>query len=105
MKTLILSMLAVTAAAEPRTIARPPLSHTMKGEIVSVEPEHYRFTVRTVKTPEGVLLSWSPRTFFIRDGKTTVPTSLKLGQLITANYRAPIFGPKIASRVFILSTK
>lgn len=77
----------------------------MKGEIVSVEPDHNRFTVRTMKTPEGVALSWGPRTFFIRDGKITVPTSLKLGQQITANYRAPFFGPKIASRVFILSTK
>lgn len=105
MKTLILAALAVTAAAEPRAIARPPISHTMKGEIVAVEPEHFRFTVRTVKTPEGVALSWGPRTFFIQDGKTTVPTSLKLRQQITANYRAPIFGPKIASRVFILSTK
>lgn len=58
-----------------------------------------------MKTPEGVSLSWGPRTFFIQDGKTTEPTSLKRGQQITANYRAPFLGPKIASRVFILSAK
>ena len=105
MKTLILALLVATAAAAPRAIARPPISNTMKGEIVSVEPEHYRFTVRTMKTPEGVALSWGPRTHFIQGGTTATPTSLKRGQQITANYRAPLFGPKIASRVFIFSAK
>lgn len=31
MKTLILAALVATAAAEPHAIARPPISHTMKG--------------------------------------------------------------------------
>ena len=105
MRSLIFALLSATVIAESHAVARPPISHTMKGEIVSVEPEHYRFTVRTMKTPEGVALSWGPRTHFIQDGTTATPTSLKRGQQITANYRAPFFGPKIASRVFILSVK
>ena len=58
-----------------------------------------------MKTPEGVALSWGPLTHFIQDGKTAASASLKRGQQITANYRAPFFGPKIARRVFILPKK
>lgn len=105
MRGLIFALLGATAMAEPRTAVRPLTSHTMKGEIMSVEPDRYRFTVRTLKTPNGVALSWGPRTHFIQDGKTAEPASLKRGQQITANYSAPFFGPKVASRVFILPSK
>lgn len=102
MKPLILALLAVSAVALPSASARPPMSSTLQGEVVSVEREHKRFTVRTVKTPAGFSLSWGPRTQFFRDGKIVPDTSLARGQQVTARYRVPFFGPRIASQVFIL---
>lgn len=102
MKALILVLLAVSALAVPRASARPPTSRTLQGDVVTVEREHKRFTVRTVKTPAGFSLSWGPRTQFFRDGKLIRDTSLARGQQVTARYRTPFFGPRIASRVFIL---
>ena len=81
----------------------PPATHTLQGEVVIVELDHKRFAVRTLKTPAGFSLSWGPRTQFFRDGKLVADTSLARGQQVTARYRVPFFGPRIASRVFILS--
>ncbi len=103
MKPLLLALLAVSALATPRAAARPPMSSTLQGEVVAVEPEHQRFTVRTVKTPAGFNVSWGPRTQFFRDEKIVAATLLARGQHITARYRVPFFGPRIASQVFILS--
>lgn len=103
MKPLILALLAVLTLVTPRASARPPMSSTLQGELVAIEPEHKRFTVRTVKTPAGFTVSWGPRTQFFRDGKIVPDASLARGQQITARYRVPFFGPRIASQVFILS--
>ncbi len=105
MKPLILALLAVSLMAVPRATAMPPSSRTAQGEVAAVEPEHKRFTVRTVKTPAGFTVSWGPQTVFIRGEKSATPDSLKRGQQVTVRYRWPFFGPKIASRVFILSDK
>lgn len=103
MKPLLLALLAVSALTAPRAAARPPASHTLQGEVTAVDPEHQRFTVRTEKTPAVVSLAWGPRTDFVRDGKFTAETALKRGQQVTVRYRWPFFGPKVASRVFVLS--
>lgn len=102
MKPLILALLAASALAAPRASALPPNSRTLQGEVTAIEREHQRFTVRTVKTPAGFSLSWGPRTQFFRDGKLVADTSLARGQQVTIRYRPPSFGPRIASRVFIL---
>jgi hypothetical protein len=104
-KPLLLALLAVSAVAAPRTSALPPTSRTLQGEVAAVEPEHKRFTVRTVKTPAGFTVSWGPQTNFIRGEKSATPDSLKRGQQVTVRYRTPFFSPRIASRVFILSHK
>ncbi len=105
MKVYLLAASAILAAVTPRATALPPDWHTMQGEVTAVEREHQRFTVRTVKTPGGITLAWGPHTRFVRGASFVTTTDLKRGQQITANYRAPLFGPKIASRVFILSAK
>ncbi|MEQ1853810.1 MAG: hypothetical protein ABMA01_19720 [Chthoniobacteraceae bacterium] len=102
MKSLIIALLSVSAALVPRAAAMPPMSRTLQGEVAAVEPVHKRFTVRTVKTPAGVTVSWGPDTLFFRDGNLVPGTSLARGQQVTARYRIPFFGPKIAVRVFIL---
>ena len=102
MKPLILALLAESAVALPHASARPPMSSTLQGEVVAVEREHKRFTIRTVKTPAGFSLSWGPLTQFFRDRKIVPDTSLARGQQITARYGVPFFGPRIARQVFIL---
>lgn len=103
MKPLILALLAVSAAAAPRTAALPLASHTLQGEVIAVELAHQRFTVKTAQTPAGLSLSWGPGTQFFRDDKLVASASLKPGQSITARYRVPFVGPRVAGRVFILS--
>jgi hypothetical protein len=103
MKPLFLTLLAVFAIATPHAFAQPPMSRTLQGEIVIVEPHYKRFTVRTLKYPAGFTLSWGPQTKFIRGDESATPDSLKRGQQVAVYYRWPSFGPKIASRVFILS--
>lgn len=103
MKTHILALFAILAAATPRAAALPPTSRTMQGEVTAVEREHQRFTVRTVRTPGGVTLAWGPRTRFVRGAGFATATELKRGQQVTIRCRAPFFGPKVASRVFVLS--
>jgi len=102
MKPLLLALLAVSAVALPSASARPPMSSTLQGEVLAVEREHKRFTVRTVKTPAGFDVSWGPQTQFFRNGKLVPDSTLARGQTVTARYRVPFFGPRIASRVFIL---
>jgi hypothetical protein len=102
-KPLLPALLAVLATTAPRATAMPPPSRTLQGVVAAVEPEYKRFTVRTEKTPAGVSLKWGPQTDFVRDGKFTAETALKRGQQVTVRYRWPFFGPKAATRVFVLS--
>lgn len=105
MKVPTLFLFAIIAAATPHATALPPTARTMQGEVAAVEPEQKRLTVRTAKTPGGVTLAWGPRTNFVRDTSLVAATELKPGQAVTVRYRAPLFGPKVASRVFLLSDK
>ena len=57
MTPLTLALLAVSALAVPRASALPPMSRTLQGEVVAVEREHKRFTVKTAKTPAGFAVS------------------------------------------------
>ncbi len=99
----IFALLGVIAAIAPHASALPIASHTLQGEVVAVEREHKRFTVRTVKTPAGFPISWGPRTRFVEGGKLITADALKRGQKITVRYRAPFAGPRIAERVFLHS--
>jgi hypothetical protein len=103
----LLPVLALLAVSFPGPLcAVPPVAlYTLQGEVVSIEAEHQRFTVRTVRTPSGIRLSWGPGTQFFRSGKLVPAASLTRGQRVTVRYRTPFFGPRIASRVFLTSDK
>ena len=103
MKPILPTLLAAFAATASHAAALPPSSRTLQGEVAAVDLEQQRFIVRTEKMPAGVPLAWGPRTDFVRDGKFTAETALKRGQQVTVRYRWPFFGPKAATRVFVLS--
>ncbi len=73
--------------------ARLPRPTPARGVVFLVEREPKRLTVRTEGTKRPMVLTWTDRTPFIKNGKTVASELPREGDKVTVYYIESGFGP------------
>lgn len=94
----VLPLLVVVLSSGNAVEALPPTTSSADGVVRSVDSAMRTFTVDR-SSGKALVLRWNSKTLFVRDAKNGDAAFLQKGMRVNVRYRAPFFGPWIASRI------